>query len=48
VLDKWHVGVNWWASAQWKFGVSYGYADLDRAGLRGITSMVLTRLQWVY
>jgi phosphate-selective porin OprO/OprP len=48
VLDKWHFGVNWWASAQWKLGLSYGDADLDRAGLRGNTTMWLSRLQWLW
>lgn len=48
VLDKWHFGVNWWASRQWKAGVSYGHADLDKVGLRGRTDMVLFRLQWFY
>jgi phosphate-selective porin OprO and OprP len=48
VLDKWHVGVNWWASAQWKLGISYGYADLDKGGVRGKTEMVLARCQWLY
>ncbi len=48
VLDKWHFGVNWWASAQWKVGSSYGDADLDKAGLRGNTRMWLTRIQWLY
>jgi phosphate-selective porin OprO/OprP len=48
VLNKWHVGVNWWASAQWKIGFSYGDADLDKGGLRGNTKMWLTRIQWLY
>jgi phosphate-selective porin OprO/OprP len=48
VLDKWHFGVNWWASAQWKFGLSYGDADLNRAGLQGNTKMWLSRIQWLW
>ncbi len=48
LLDKWHFGLNWWASAEWKVGVSYGDALLDKAGLRGRTKMLLLRLQWVY
>jgi phosphate-selective porin OprO/OprP len=48
VLNKWHYGVNWWASRQWKIGLSYGNADLDRGGLHGNTRMLLTRLQWLY
>lgn len=45
-LDKWHLGVNWWLSRQWKAGLSWGAADLDRFGVEGQTDMVLTRLQW--
>ena len=48
MLDKWHYGVSLWASTQWKIGMSYGDADLDRAGLRGNTRMLLTRMQWLY
>jgi phosphate-selective porin OprO/OprP len=48
VLGKAHFGVNWWASRQWKAGLSYGDADLDRDGARGNTRMLLTRLQWFY
>ena len=48
VLSKWHYGVNWWASAQWKVGLSYGNADLDRDNLQGNTKMLLTRLQWLW
>ncbi len=47
LLDKWHFGLNWWASTQWKIGVSYGDALLDKAGLRGKTKMLLFRTQWV-
>jgi phosphate-selective porin OprO and OprP len=48
LLNKWHFGLNWWASSQWKIGLSYGDADLVRAGLRGNTTMLLTRIQWLY
>ena len=47
-LKKWYVGVNWWASRQWKFGVGYGLADLDRFDTTGRTQMLITRLQWIY
>jgi phosphate-selective porin OprO/OprP len=47
-LRKWHVGANWWISRQWKAGVSWGDADLDRNGLSGNTRMWLFRLQWFY
>jgi phosphate-selective porin OprO/OprP len=48
VLDKWHIGANWWASRQWKAGVSYGDADLDKNEIRGNTEMLLFRMQWFY
>ena len=48
ILRKWHFGVNWWSSRQWKAGISYGDADLDRNGLDGTTRMMLFRLQWYY
>jgi phosphate-selective porin OprO/OprP len=48
VLDKWHFGANWWASRQWKAGVSYGDADLDKNGTLGNTEMLLFRMQWFY
>jgi phosphate-selective porin OprO/OprP len=47
-LGKLHLGVNWWSSQQWKAGLSYGDADLDRDGSRGNTKMLLARLQWFY
>jgi phosphate-selective porin len=47
-LDKFYLGLNWWSSQQWKAGIGYGYADLDRDGLRGVTKMLLLRLQWAY
>ena len=47
-LKKWYVGANWWASRQWKFGVGYGLADLDKFNTTGRTQMLITRLQWIY
>jgi phosphate-selective porin OprO/OprP len=48
VLDRWGLGINWWASAQWKLGLSYGDADLERDGITGNTRMLLARMQWLY
>ena len=48
VLSHWYFGVNWWTSTQWKLGVSYGNADLDRDNLKGNTHMLLCRMQWMY
>jgi hypothetical protein len=47
-LKKWYFGANWWASKQWKFGVGYGLADLDKSNTTGRTQMLFTRLQWIY
>jgi phosphate-selective porin len=47
-LKKWHFGINWWASQQWKIGLSWGDADLDKDGIKGNTKMLLSRLQWFY
>ena len=47
-LEKWHYGVNWWISRQWKVGISYGDVDLFRDGVTGNTRMLLFRGQWFY
>jgi phosphate-selective porin OprO and OprP len=47
-FDKTYLGVNWWATRRWKFGVGWGYTWLDRFGTTGRTHAVLTRFQWVY
>jgi len=48
ILNKWYFGLNWWASRQWKFGVGYGLADLDKSGVTGRTHSLQLRAQWVY
>jgi phosphate-selective porin OprO/OprP len=47
-LKKWYFGVNWWASAQWKFSTGYGIADLNRFGTIGRTTSLISRIQWIY
>ena len=47
-LAKWNWGIDWWASAQWKVGISYGYADLFLNQPGGHTGLLLSRLQWIY
>jgi phosphate-selective porin OprO and OprP len=48
-LSKWTVGLNWWATRQWKFSVGAGPANLDRAGRRdGRTTITLLRAQWIF
>lgn len=47
-MRTWYAGVNWWQSRQWKFGVGYGLADLDKNNTTGRTQRLITRLQWIY
>jgi phosphate-selective porin OprO/OprP len=47
-IAKIYAGVNWWASRQWKIGMGYGQADLDRFNTSGRTHMLITRVQWIY
>jgi len=48
IMNHLYFGANWWASTQWKFGVSYGNCNLDRDALTGNTKMVQCRLLWMY
>lgn len=47
-FQRWDLGLNWWATTRWKFGLVYGNVRLDRDGTRGQTEMLLTRIQWIY
>ena len=47
-FDKTYLGINWWASTQWKLGFGWGRTWLDRFGTTGITNNYLTRIQWFY
>ena len=47
-LNKLYFGMNWWASIQWKLGVGYGFADLNRFNTIGHTNALQLRMQWVY
>jgi phosphate-selective porin OprO and OprP len=42
------LGLNWWATRRWKAGIAWGHVWLDRAGTRGQTDTLLTRIQWIY
>lgn len=46
-MQKWYVGVNWWATRRWKMSAGYGDIELDRYGTTGLTKQVLFRLQWI-
>ncbi|MGL4541424.1 MAG: porin, partial [Polymorphobacter sp.] len=46
--DRIELGLNWWATTQWKLGIVAGRIWLDRFGNTGTTDTVLTRVQWVY
>lgn len=53
-FDKTMLGLNWWATTRWKFGVSWGHTWLKRsplvggADVKGESDVFLTRLQWIY
>jgi len=47
-ITKLDAGVNWWASQQWKIGLMYGHASLDRFNTTGVTQSLHIRTQWVY
>ena len=47
-FDKTYIGLNWWATTRWKFGLGWGHTWLDRFGTTGESDTVLTRVQWVY
>jgi len=46
--DRYEIGLNWWATTQWKLGLVAGHVNLERYGVNGVTNSFLTRLQWVY
>ena len=47
-FDKTYLGLNWWATRRWKFGVGWGHTWLDRFATTGRTDALHTRMQWVY
>jgi phosphate-selective porin OprO/OprP len=47
-FDKAYLGINWWATRNWKAGFGWGHTWLDRFGTTGVTDSFLVRLQWVY
>jgi len=47
-FDKTYLGLNWWATRRWKFGVGWGHTWLDRFGRTGVTDSLQTRMQWVF
>lgn len=46
-FDRPHLGVNWWATRRWKFGLDWGRTRLARFGTTGVTDSVLARAQMV-
>ena len=47
-FDRLSIGLNWWATRRWKFGVTWGRTWLDRSDLDGTADSVLFRTQWVF
>lgn len=48
ILHKGLLGVNWWASRQWRISFAYGLADLERKDLSSLTNIFQTRFQWIF
>jgi len=48
IMDKGLLDVNWFLNRRWKLGQSGGFANVDRAGLNGFTSILQTRIQFIY
>ena len=48
VFNRETVGLTWWATRRWRLSVDYGFIDLNRTGISGVTKAVHTRLQWMY
>jgi len=48
LMNKGLLDVNWFLNRRMKLGVSGGFVNLDRAGLNGFTSILQTRMQFVY
>ena len=46
-MEKWYVGLNWWATRRWKMSIGYGDIELDRFGVVGTTKQTLFRMQWI-
>ncbi|MXV53237.1 hypothetical protein GS399_19905 [Pedobacter sp. HMF7647] len=47
-LVKFYGGLNWWATQYWRMAFGYGYSNLDRDNIKGITNSLIVRLQWIY
>jgi phosphate-selective porin OprO/OprP len=47
-FDKTYLGINWWATQRWKFGIGWGHTWLDRSGETGETNSLQARMQWIY
>jgi phosphate-selective porin OprO/OprP len=44
-FNRSHLGINWWATRRWKFGIDWGRTKLDRFGTIGVTNSALLRAQ---
>ena len=47
-FDKIYVGINWWATQQWRLAFGWGHIWLDRFDKTGVTDSFVTRFQWTY
>lgn len=47
-FDRFEVGLNWWATMRWKWGLSAGRVWSRQVDQRGRTDNLLLRAQWIY
>ena len=47
-FNETYLGINWWATQRWKFGVGWNHTWLDRFDTTGQTDFVMARIQWIY
>ena len=48
IMNKGTLDLNWFLNRRCKLAVSGGFANLDRAGLNGLTKILQTRMQYVF
>ena len=47
-LSRGTVGLNWWASRQWRISYAYGLGELRREGIKGLAQFHQARFQWIF
>jgi len=47
-LLKMFLGLNWWATQDWRVSFGYGASNLNKDDIPGITNSFHFRIQWIY